>query len=82
LPSGGSVEFLHKRHIHQVEKIQQADPGDAGQKVNPAHQHQEIGIEVGRKVDLRTTDLHNVDLRTNDLQNKERCQNRACHRAS
>ena len=44
----GSSSFING-DIHQIEKIQQADPGDAGEEVNPAQQHEEVGVEVLRE---------------------------------
>ena len=31
---------LQKRNVHQVEEVEQSDPGDAGHKVDPAQQDQ------------------------------------------
>ncbi len=42
----GTVNFFHKWNIHQIEEIQQAEPGDSGQQMDPAEQHQKIGLGI------------------------------------
>src|SRR5437868_6215892 len=34
--TGGRVEDAVEWHVHEVEEVQQADPGDSGHQVNPA----------------------------------------------
>src|SRR5882724_350245 len=34
----GRVHLLHERDIYQVEEVQQSDPGDSGQEMDPAQQ--------------------------------------------
>ena len=46
------VQLLQKRHVHQIEEVEQADPDDSGNKVDPAKDDQG-GLFASRKVDLR-----------------------------
>src|SRR5207247_9554865 len=32
---GAGVHLLHEWNVYQIEKVEQADPGDTGQQVNP-----------------------------------------------
>src|SRR6202008_1191194 len=54
LALGGSIEFFLERNIHEIEEIEQANPGDTCEEMDPAHEHQEIRIEIGRNVNVGT----------------------------
>ena len=51
---GGGVEFFLEWDIDQIEEIEEADPGNAGEEMDPACDHQEIRIEIGRNVNAGT----------------------------
>jgi hypothetical protein len=48
----GGIEFLHERNVDQIEKEQQAEPGDAADKMQPTKQHQKVCVEVGGEGDI------------------------------
>src|SRR5208283_5563627 len=51
---GGRIKLFHERDVNEVKEIQQAQPGDATDEMQPAEQHEKVGVEVGGKVDVGT----------------------------
>ena len=58
LAFGRWIEFLHERDVYEIEKVQQADPGDAGDEVDPAQQHEEICLEICGKRNIGREQCH------------------------
>src|SRR6185437_3076400 len=46
LGAGREVEFLRDRPAHQVEEIEQPDPGDSGKNVHQAKRDQKVVMKI------------------------------------
>src|SRR5208282_116493 len=50
LAFGRRVERLHEWDTNEVEEIEQANPGNACDEVNPTKHHEEVCVEVARQI--------------------------------